>query len=254
MNLGELRPGATVLAVADGVGGADDAVVAIQRYGAGRSMVFAGEASWRWKMLRPADDGTYDRFWRQAVRWLTVDAPDRVQVLAPPAGAAGDDVPLLAEVRDAEFRPVADASVRATLTAPDGTTSAATAALVDAARGRYAITVPAGEPGVHRARLQASRGGAQLGTADVPWLAGGEDRELGDPRLDEMGLRQLADASGGAYLTPDHARDAGQYLLERAVRRRPVEWREAWQTVWMLCLIVALVSVEWILRRQWGLR
>ncbi len=254
VKLGDPRPGASVLAVADGVGGTDDAVVAIQRYGAGRSMVFAGEASWRWKMLRPADDGTYDRFWRQAARWLTVDAPDPVEIVTPASGPADDDLDVLAEVHDAEFRPVADATVSGTLTGPDGATSVATAALVDPGRGRYLLKVPAGEPGVHRAHLEASRGSGTLGAADVPWLAGGVDRELADPRLDEIGLRRLADASGGAYLTPDRATEAGRYLLERAARRRPVEWREGWHTVWMLCLIVALVSIEWTLRRQWGLR
>ena len=50
-------------------------IVAVQRYGRGRTMVFGGEASWRWRMLAPAADRTYEHFWRQAARWLAISAP-----------------------------------------------------------------------------------------------------------------------------------------------------------------------------------
>jgi hypothetical protein len=30
-------------------------------------MAFAGEASWRWRMMMPSTDHTYEFFWRQAV-------------------------------------------------------------------------------------------------------------------------------------------------------------------------------------------
>jgi hypothetical protein len=254
LRLGAPRPGASVLAVADGTGGTSDAVVAIQRFGAGRAMVFAGEASWRWKMLMPAGDGTYERFWRQAVRWLTVEAPDALALAAPAPAADGDGTDVTAEVHDSEFRPAADATVRVRLDGPDEATSVATAALVDSSRARFSVHLPAGEPGVHRVHVDASKGGESLGAADAPWLSGGVDRELADPRLDAPALRRLAEASGGAYLAADHAGEAGQYLVERTAARQPAEWREAWHNVWVLGLVLALVSAEWTLRRQWGLR
>ena len=54
--LGGPRPGASVLAVTSGPGGAQRALVAVQRYGTGRAMVFTGEAAWRWRMMLPASD------------------------------------------------------------------------------------------------------------------------------------------------------------------------------------------------------
>ena len=58
---GRPRPGATVLATT-GAAGAARPLIAVQRYGEGRSMVFTGEASWRWRESccprptgRPAD-------------------------------------------------------------------------------------------------------------------------------------------------------------------------------------------------------
>ena len=86
--LGGPKPGASVLAVTGGPGGTPRALVAVQRFGEGRSMVFTGEASWRWRMLLPTSDQSYERFWRQAVRWLGQAAPDPVSLVLPAAPAA----------------------------------------------------------------------------------------------------------------------------------------------------------------------
>src|SRR5438045_4676254 len=64
--LGGPRPGATVLAVTQAPGGAIFPVIAVQQYGQGRSMVFAGEASWRWKMMVGSADRTHEVFRLQA--------------------------------------------------------------------------------------------------------------------------------------------------------------------------------------------
>ena len=50
-SLGAPRPGAQVLAVVRAPDGPRP-LVAVQRYGQGRAMVFTGEASWRWRMRR----------------------------------------------------------------------------------------------------------------------------------------------------------------------------------------------------------
>ena len=68
--VGGPRPGAQVLAVAGGAAGETRPLLAVQRYGQGRAMVFAGEASWRWRMMLPAADTRYDTIWRQMARWL----------------------------------------------------------------------------------------------------------------------------------------------------------------------------------------
>ena len=74
--LGPARPGASVLAVASSAEGAVFPVVAVQKYGKGRSMIFGGEASWRWRMLSPATDRSHELFWRQAARWVSTSQPD----------------------------------------------------------------------------------------------------------------------------------------------------------------------------------
>ena len=67
-HVGGSRPGAQILAVALTAGGTPQPLIAAQRYGQGRSVAFAGEASWRWRMLRPATDTSYETIWRQLAR------------------------------------------------------------------------------------------------------------------------------------------------------------------------------------------
>ncbi len=79
--VGGPRPGAQVLAVSAGTAGDLRPLLAVQRYGQGRSMVFAGEASWQWRMGKPATDTTYETIWRQMARWLTAAATEPVNVV-----------------------------------------------------------------------------------------------------------------------------------------------------------------------------
>jgi hypothetical protein len=109
--LGGPRPGASVLAVTSAPGGAVYPLIAVQRYGRGRSMIFAGEASWRWRMLQPATDQSYEYFWRGAMRWLGANAPDQVSVDVPAAAEPGDAVDISVDVRDRAFAAVSDAAV-----------------------------------------------------------------------------------------------------------------------------------------------
>src|SRR4029077_15690749 len=103
--VGAPRPGASVLALTTAPGGGVFPVVAVQRYGHGRSMVFAGEASWRWKMMVASSDRAYEFFWRQAARWLSSTAPDPIGVSVPDAPEPGDSIPIDVFARDASFAP-----------------------------------------------------------------------------------------------------------------------------------------------------
>ena len=140
--LGDPRPGASVLAVTTGAGGVPSSLVAVQRYGNGRSMIFAGEAAWRWRMMMPASDRSYDTFWRQAVRWLAIAAQDPLNITAPAGAATGDALTLRISARSPTFDPLTDVSVDVRITAPDGRLQQVRAAADTGARCRRPISGP----------------------------------------------------------------------------------------------------------------
>src|SRR5262249_59963197 len=118
--LGPARPGASVLAVTGAADGGVFPIVAVQRYGKGRAMIFGGEASWRWRMLAASTDRSHELFWRQAARWLSQSAPDPVTIAVPDGLEPGDAAPIDVDVRDAAFAPAPDAAVTASVSAEGG--------------------------------------------------------------------------------------------------------------------------------------
>jgi uncharacterized membrane protein len=249
--LGGPKAGASVLALTAGPGGAPRALVAVQRFGEGRSMVFTGEATWRWRMLMPSTDRSFDRFWRQAIRWLALPATDPITIDVPAGGAPGDTLPLTVRVRTAAFLPERDATVDVQVTAPDGRLETIRAADTD--RGFVARFQPE-QPGVYRVRAEAQRGQARLGTASTSVLVGGADLEMTDPRLNVQLLERLAQASGGRVIAPGDAGALAAALRDAVPAATLAVRRDLWHNAWSFLAIVALLAGEWILRRRWGLR
>jgi uncharacterized membrane protein len=252
--LGAPRPGASVLAATQGSTGSTVPLVAVQRFGRGRAMIFGGEGSWRWKMLMPSADRTYEAFWRQAARWLASEAPEPVSVASPVHAGVGSAAPIDVSVRNSSFEAVPDAQVHISVRDPGGTTRDVPSTAAEAATGRHAASFVPEEPGLYRMSVEAKRGDTVIGSAVQSVLAGGTDPEFVDPRLNETVLRTLAEASGGRYLDASHAGRVSEALRERRTPARPGDVRDLWHNAWSFLLIVALLSTEWALRRRWGLR
>jgi len=251
--LGALRPGALALALVQAADGPRP-LIAVQRYGQGRSMVFTGEASWRWRMQRPSEDRTYELFWRQAVRWLSAAAPDPITVAPMPGLVPGSTGTMTIDVRSEEFAPLADADVRLRVTGPGGRTQDVAATLADAQSGRYSSVLRFDEPGIYRVSASAGGAGRAPGRADRWILVGGADLEMADPRLNEDVLRRIAIASGGGYLPAREAASLPSLLASAVAEPGAPRLEELWHNVWIFVAMLLLLAAEWTLRRRWGLR
>jgi hypothetical protein len=257
VSLGGPRPGASVLAVTGGAGGGARALVAVQRYGEGRSMVFTGEASWRWRMLLPSSDRSYDTFWRQAVRWLALPSTDPVAITLPAGGSPGDTLPVRVAVRSGAFVPQTDAAVDVRVTSPDGHVDALRAAAVrdeQDGNGGYVARFRPDSPGVYRMSVEARRGSTVLGSASAAMLVGGADPEMTDPRLNHQVLQRLALASGGRVVGPGDGSVILEGLRTGLPAARLAVTHDLWHNGWSFAAIMMLLGAEWLLRRRWGLR
>ena len=243
------RPGAQVLAVANG----GRPLLVTQRYGNGRSMVFAGEGAWRWRMLLPASDTTHELVWRQMARWVAGGATERIEI--PPSAIAlpGTTEAIRVLVRDEEFKPVPNAEVALRVTAPGGEERTLPAALSDPSEGRYVASVRFDQPGVFDIVADVRRDGATLGTATRALLVGGIDIELAEPALNEPVLRRIADTTGGKYAPAKDAASLTGLVTQSTVGERPVEMRDMWHNGFSLLIIIALLGAEWGFRRRVGL-
>jgi uncharacterized membrane protein len=252
--LGSPHPGAQVLATTATPGGGRYPLIAVQRYGRGRSMIFAGEASWRWRMGLPSTDRTHEMFWRQTARWLSLDAPDPVGLKDIEPASQGDVLDLEMLVRDAEFAPIPDATVTIRVAMPGGESRELPASLVEAASGLYRARLRADQAGIYRVSGEARRGDALLGSSTRWSLVGGADPEMADPRLNQELLTRLATASGGRSVAEADISALPSMLAAAQGDAIPPERQDLWNNVWAFALLVLLLSSEWILRRRWGMR
>ncbi len=252
-SLGTLRPGAQALALVRMPDGPRP-LVAVQRYGQGRSLVFTGEASWRWRMQMPSGDRTYELFWRQAARWVGAGAPDRVSIVAPSGLVPGNAAAIGVDVRGDAFAPVTDAQVSLKVTLPGGSVQDLRAVATDPQSGRYVADMRFDEPGVYRVSAAVEGGAARARNSDRWLLVGGADLEMADPRLNEQVLQRIATASGGQYIAADQTSELSAMLRSVEPDASAPQLQELWHNVWIFIAVMLLLSAEWVLRRRWGLR
>lgn len=251
--LGTVRPAAAVLALTAGGSGVVRPLVAVQPYGRGRSAVFSGEGSWRWRMQMPSQDHSYETFWRQVARWLANESPDPVAVRVPPADA-GQPARIVVEVRTPEHEPVTDAHVTVAVSDPGGATLQLPAPLVEAGSGTYAASWSPATDGVHRFQASAQWGENGVESASSVALVGGQGAELADPRQHAAVLRRIAEETGGKVVEPGELSELGGWLSDRAPRREVLSRTELWHHPLSWLLLACCLSAEWVLRRRWGLR
>lgn len=249
---GSPRPGAQVLAVSN-YGGQLRPLLATQRYGLGRAMIFAGEASWRWRMMLPANDTTHELVWRQLARWLAASAAERIEIPPTSVGLPGTTETVSVLVRDEEFKPIGNAEVSIRVTEPGGQERSIPAALANPGEGRYTASVRFDQTGVYMIAADVRRGSQALGSTSRPTLVGGSDVELSEPRLNEAVLRRIAETTGGRYLPASEASSLAGLLRKSEVGNPPTEMRDLWHNAWTLILIVGLLAAEWMARRRVGL-
>jgi uncharacterized membrane protein len=253
--LGGPRPGASVLAVTSGPGGVPRALVAVQRYGTGRAMMFTGEAAWRWRMMLPADDRSYETFWCQSARWLALPATDPVTLVPPESASPGEDIRWRVFARDAEFAPLAGAAVTVRVTAPDGLVQSITASADPGVRdGSFVAHQRPAAAGIYRATAEVRQPDKPPAVATASLLVGGADPEMADPRLNLRVLQRIAAASGGRVIETGEIAALPAQLRAAVPAAIVTARRDLWHNAWSFAALVLLLAGEWLLRRRWGMR
>lgn len=214
-------------------------------------MIFGGEAAWRWRMLMPAGDTSYDTFWRQAVRWLSGASPRPVDVQVPRDALAGESADVTVRVRNASFEPAPGAEVTVTVDGPAGFRETAVPAVRDTGVHSAAFTPP--HDGIYRVTARASVPGGRVETATMAMLVGGVDVELSEPWRHDATLVRIADDTGGA-LVPEGDLAGLAARIRSAAGELETREIHLWHSPWVFVLLLSFLSAEWGLRRRWLLR
>ena len=248
-----VKPGATVLALAttQGFGDKRPALVS-QRFGKGRAAALMLGDMWRWGMQRQdSDSDDLENAWRQIVRWLVADVPQRVEVHM--ASATGNAVEAKITVRNDRYEAEDNAKLAISLIAPDETEVKMDAQVSDLP-GQYTARFVPHENGAYRLRVIATDSDDEpIGTREGGWVsqpAADEFRSL-TPNLSL--LNNLAESTNGEVV---EAKRLENFVASLSTRKVPVmeTWKSPlWQQVPVFLLAIILLVGEWALRRTYGM-
>ncbi len=254
--LDRVKPGATVLLSAQDGSRRDYPVLVFQRYGRGKAFAFTPQDSWVWQMHAtiPVEDLTHENYWRQLLRWVVDEVPDQVEIrTASDRVEPGSTVGFTASVADKAFVELNDASVTATVTAPDGGVTDVPMAWSGEEAGQYEGHFPAAAPGWYEVRVQASRAGTEVGSAVSHVRAAPGEQEYFDATLRTGTLQRVAEETGGRYYQAGSTATLADDLRYTGRGVTTVEEHDLWNMPIVLLLIVGLLCAEWGYRRVVGL-
>lgn len=246
-----IKPGATVLAQVDD-GGTKRPALAVQRYGEGRVGAMMLGDFWRWGFRVPENRPDMEKAWRQVVRWLIADVPERV---ALDLQASGDGaVRAKVKVGSETYEPMVDARVVISVKNGDAEPVELSATPSDTEAGVFEVTfVPGGTgPTVVSARAVDSSD-KEVGTAEDGWAPNAAADEFKRLEPNRALLESIANATGGEVLK---ANDLEQFAARLPSMEAPETrtWsRSLWHTPPVFLLVLGCFAGEWILRRRSGM-
>ena len=166
---------------------------------------------------------------------------------------SGNRVEFTAGAQSPESEPITDAQFKAEIIKPDG--KRAPAVMIhkeDLMTGSFRETQL---PGDYTIEVTASRGDKLLGTAHARFTVAEQDLELDNASADLDAMHGVARASGGEIIESEmlakwleELRKKTDYLEVKQETKKTL-----WDSWWFFSVILTLLTVEWYLRKKWGL-
>lgn len=254
--LGEVKPGASVLATAVDSSQQRYPALVTQAFGEGRVAALLLGDVWRWGMEDEAQRADMERWWRQLVRWLVADVPRFVQVET----AWSDEGLALrlvqVRVRRPDFQLEENAAVELMVTGMGNDSVEPTRLIAEPSLeepGLYTAKVPVAYPGAYRVEARVSgEGGELLGEGEAGWSWNPSGAEFASLRAKPDHLERIAAKAGGRLL---HRGDLEGFLRDLPRMEMPIQetWvRPLWHQPAMFLLVLGCLLGEWALRRWRG--
>ncbi len=255
--LGEAKPAASVLLVRRSARRIlkPDTILAVQRYGKGKTAVMAVDTTWHWdfeSLGRGGDSTAYQQFWSQLIRWLMPDPEDDPRNEQPLRLATDKQEYRITDPIRIEARIIQTAEstpdLKATLTGPDGASSPLSFQRADEA-SRYETVFTPRTAGQFQVSAKLHSGGELIATDAVSFLVGEASIEMEKTDLNEKLLTTISQISGGSYLTPENCNELIKQIPQ--IKKEVVQTQRVrlWNSPLLLVCFIAFAAAEWTVRR-----
>ena len=162
--------------------------------------------------------------------------------------ALGERVLIRASVLDANFESLKQPSVKVLVQGPDPVPQSLSLSQ-NRDSGDFEGTWTANRPGDHEIWLDPGSA-AGIGSGRNPFTVRAVTAEFQDPcSMDRAALMRIAELTGGAFYTPRDLSGLVERIGLRSETLVSEERRSLWDHPATLCVLVALLCAEWILRK-----
>jgi hypothetical protein len=230
-------------------------LAAFQQYGLGQVLYLGTDNTWRWR--RNTGDRHYPVLWGQIAQKLglhhLLGGSKRTQLSVDKRNyTIGERVTVYARLYGTDFAPVREATVEAGYAvrvggAPGPQQEVVLRAVPDQA-GMYRGEFVAMLPGTHQFSVKSDPATTlDLDVAEPKF-------ESGETAMNEPLLRQMAEASGGAYFREENLWQLPATISSKAERVTSTVDGELWSSPLFFIVLLLLGTLEWWLRKRWELK
>ncbi|MBN1974992.1 MAG: hypothetical protein JW787_15230 [Sedimentisphaerales bacterium] len=257
--LASVKPGASVVAYIGNEYAQQFPAVVVQRFGNGRTAALTIGDIWRWGMKESELHNDMDKFWRQSMRWLVADVPERITLQAEEkADQVNQPVVLRAGVRDKDFEPMDNVSVSIEVCEPQGDRTMLKVEPVLNETGMFEATyIPRINGGYLAKAIVKDKDETEIGNAETGWASELDAMEFKSIKTNRPLLEKIARQTGGKVI---EIKDLDSFVRDLPKRDVPVSetWtRPLWDMPWVSQVVFLLVLLcfvgEWALRRWKGI-
>ncbi len=245
------KPGASILANVTDAAGQSTPVLSTQRFGNGRVTAFGIGDLWRWGLKDAEQQADMQRFWRQLIRHLIIDVPDRVTFSEVPSASEAERVQV--RVRDRAFEPQDDATVTLAIEHAGSPTATLSAEPSLTEGGVYEAAFSGRESGTYRAKVLAkAQDGTLIGEKESGWVRNSLADETQSLTPNRSWMQKIAQETGGRMLIPKELDELPMLVASLKLPAMERRITPVWHHPLYLLVILSLLIAEWLVRRMAG--
>ncbi len=216
---------------------------------------------WRWKLLTAPNkefEVFFETFVNNVAQWLMAPVEEEFIKFKIAKNFYSEDetVEFSAQVYSENYSPISDADVKVRILNQASGEPVNEFNLEQIGFGLYSGSINLSK-GDYRYEAVVSRSGRDLKSFSGRFTVSESEVEFLNTRMDARLLREIAQKTGGAFLTPNEIGDLHKFIsslpdFKPAVVERRKEYI-LWSRIEPLLIVIILLSIEWFLRKRYGL-
>ncbi len=231
-------------------------VFALQNQLGRKNVVLLGENFWRWRAhsyLESSDFELFDTWLFNLIKWLRVTNDKRKFIVEPSQRifTGSDPVIFKGQVYDESYNPVSGVEINLRITGPDGKEEEYY--LNETGDAQYFLELYNLGEGAYRYVAEGRKNERKVGTDQGQFSIGRSNVEHFQLQADQDLMKQIALRTGGNYLLAQNLEQLPEQLKALPGLKPVIDYKRNRRSIqdfwWIMVLLLALLSAEWMVRK-----